>query len=124
MKFRPTILAALAILLIFEAGCSFSPAPERGYAALDVNVEQASVRVLRKGMTICLIRTQLPNIENWKMISRNTEIVIKSRGDYGPATVERFDTKTGIIKDKVMAFAIRNGQPEWAQGFEDDSADR
>ena len=28
-----------------------------------------------------------------------------------------FDTRTGILKDKIMAFAIQDGKPEWAQGF-------
>lgn len=66
-----------------------------------------------------MIRTQLPNVEKWEIINRNTEIVIKSRGDHGPAAVERFDTQTGVLKDTVMAYTVRNGQPEWAQGFED-----
>jgi hypothetical protein len=70
-------------------------------------------------MTICLIRTELPNVERWEIINRNTEIVIKSRGERGPAAVQLFDTRTGILKGKVMAYAIRDGQPEWAQGFED-----
>ena len=34
-----------------------------------------------------------------------TEIVVKSRGNHGPAAVELFDTRTGILKDKIMAFA-------------------
>jgi hypothetical protein len=119
MKFRSPILAGLTALLVSGVGCAFSPAPRRGYAAVDVTVEQAGVRLLRKGMTVCLIRTQLPNVEAWKVISRNTEIVIKSRGDYGPAAVELFDTQTGVLKGRVMAYVIQNGQPEWAQGFED-----
>jgi hypothetical protein len=54
-------------------------------------------------MTICLIRTELPNVERWEIINRNTEIVIKSRGERGPAAVELFDTRTGIPKGKVGA---------------------
>ena len=119
MKFRSVIVACLTAMLISGAGCSFSPAPRRGYASLDVSVEPAGVRLLRRGMTVCLIRTQLPKVEKWEIINRNTEIVIKSRGDYGPAVVERFDTQTGVLKGTVMAFTIREGQPEWAQGFED-----
>jgi hypothetical protein len=68
-------------------------------------------------MTVGLIRTQLPNVENWKLINGNTEIVVKSRGNDGPAAVELFDTRTGILKDKIMAFAIQDRKPEWAQGF-------
>jgi hypothetical protein len=119
MKFRFVILAGLAVLQIFGTGCAVSPAPRRGYAPVDVSVEQAGVRLLRRGMTLCLIRTQLPNVEEWKIINANTEIVVKSRGDRGPAVVERFDTQSGILKDRVMAYAIHSGQPEWALGFED-----
>ena len=114
MKSALEIVAVLAFLLIF--GCVASPVPQR-QASLEVSVEQASVRVLRNGMTVCLIRTELPNVENWKLINGNTEIVVKSRGSHGPAAVERFDTKTGILKDRIMAFAIQNERPEWAQGF-------
>ena len=77
MKLPSAILAGVTSLLI--AGCTIGPPPQRGYDA-EVNVEQAGVRLLRNGMTVCLIRTQLPNVENWKLINGNTEIVIKSRG--------------------------------------------
>ena len=117
MKFRPVILASLTALLIAGAGCAVSPAPKRGYAPLEVSVEQAGVRLLRRGMTVCLIRTGLPKVERWEIINRNTEIVIKSRGDRGPAAVELFDTQSGILKAKVMENAIRDGQPAWATGF-------
>jgi hypothetical protein len=116
MKLPSAIFAGVTSLLI--AGCTIGPPPQRGYDA-EVNVEQAGVRLLRNGMTVCLIRTQLPNVENWKLINGNTEIVIKSRGDHGPAAVERFDTKTGILKDRIMAVAIQDGQPDWAEGFEE-----
>jgi hypothetical protein len=117
VKFRPVIFASLAALLIF-VGCAVSPAPKRGYPPLDVRVEQTSVRLLRRGMTVCLIRTDLPKVERWEIINRNTEIVIKSRGDRGPAAVELFDTQSGILKGKVMEYAIHDGQPAWASGFE------
>ena len=75
--------------------------------------------MLRRGMTVCLIRTELPRVEKWEIISRNTEIVVKSREERGPAVVQLFDTQTGILKGKVLAYTIHDGQPEWAQGFED-----
>jgi hypothetical protein len=119
MNFRFALLVCLTALLVFGAGCAIIPASRKGYAPLDVSVEPAGVRLVRRGMTVCLIRTQLPNVERWEIINRNTEIVIKSRGDRGPAAVEFFDTQTGIPKGKVMTYAIHDGQPEWAQGFED-----
>lgn len=119
MNARFALLVCLTAFLLSGVGCTVSPAPRRGYPAVDVSVEPAGVRLLRRGMTVCLIRTQLPHVERWEIINRNTEIVIKSRGDRGPAAVELFDTQTGILKSKVMAHAIYNGQPDWAQGFEE-----
>jgi hypothetical protein len=116
VKLPPVILASLAALLIFGAGCAVGPAP-KSYRPLDVSVEHAGVRLLRRGMTICLIRTDLPNVERWEIVNRNTEIIIKSRGDGGPAAVELFDTQSGILKAKVMEYAIIDGQPQWASGF-------
>jgi hypothetical protein len=117
VKLRPVILASLTALLIFGEGCAVSPAPKKGYRPLEVRVEHAGVRLLRQGMTICLIRTDLPNVERWEIVNRNTEIIIKSRGDRGPAAVELFDTQSGILKAKVMEHAITDGQPPWASGF-------
>jgi hypothetical protein len=118
MRNRSIILASLIALLISGAGCALSPAPKRGYRPVDVSVEKAGVRLLRRGMTVCLIRTELPNVEKWEIINRNMDIVIKSRGDRGPAVVEMFDTQTGILKSKVMEYGIHSGQPAWAAGFE------
>jgi hypothetical protein len=117
MRLPSAILAGVTSLLI--VGCTISPPRPRGYADLDVNVEQASVRLLRNGMTVCLVRTQLPNVETWKLINGNMEIVVKSRGSHGPAAIELFDTRTGVLKGKIMASAIQDGRPEWAQGFEE-----
>ncbi|HEY5768606.1 MAG TPA: hypothetical protein VIS71_02065 [Terrimicrobium sp.] len=114
MKFRFAMLALVTCLLV--TGCTIGPPPQRGYDA-EVNVEQAGVRLLRNGMTVCLIRPQFPNVEKWELINGNTEIVIKSRGDRGPASVERFDTKTGILKDRITAVEIQEGRPDWAEGF-------
>jgi hypothetical protein len=117
VKLRPMIVATLTALLICSKGCSVSPAPQKGYRPLDVRVEHPGVRLLRQGMTVCLIRTDLPNVEKWEVVNRNTEIIIKSRGDRGPAAVELFDTQSGILKAKVMEDAIADGYPHWASGF-------
>ena len=114
LRFSP--LFALALLLTI--GCTTAPPRQRGYVA-DVRVEEAGVRLLRSGMTVCLIRTESPRVEDWRLINGNTEIVVKSRGDRGLATVERFDTRTGIRKDRIVAAEIRDGQPAWAEGFEE-----
>jgi hypothetical protein len=116
VNLRLSTLFALIILL--TTGCTISPPRQRGYVA-DVRVEEAGVRLLRSGMTVCLIRTESPRVEDWRLINGNTEIVVKTRGDRGLATVERFDTRTGIRKDRIVAVEIKEGQPDWAEGFEE-----
>jgi hypothetical protein len=88
-------------------------------APVNVHVEQSQVRLLRNGKTIAVCRTQLPEIENWKLINGNRQIVVKSRGRHGPAAVELFNVVDGSLADKVMAFSIKNGKPAWARGFEE-----
>jgi hypothetical protein len=98
---------------------SSKPTEMAAAAPVKVHVEQSQVRLLRNGKTIAVCRTQLPEIENWKLINGNRQIVVKSRGRHGPAAVELFNVVDGSLADKVMAFAIRNGKPEWARGFEE-----
>jgi hypothetical protein len=81
--------------------------------------EQGRIRILQNGRTVSVIRTQLPNVEQYRFENEKRQIVVKSRANHGPAAVELFDTKTGTLRDKVMAFAIRNGQPSWARGMQD-----
>jgi hypothetical protein len=108
-------------LLIALAGALFALSPQARAAAagVQVQVEQSQVRLLRSGKTIAICRTQLPEIEKWKLINGNRQIVVKSRGRHGPAAVELFNVMDGSLADKVMAFAITNGKPEWARGFEE-----
>ncbi len=106
-----------------SAGPDYNPASKAtqmgAVAQVKVHVEQSQVRLLRNGKTIAVCRTQLPEIENWKLINGNRQIVVKSRGRHGPASVELFNVVDGSLADKIMAFAIENGKPEWARGFEE-----
>ncbi|HCN75899.1 MAG TPA: hypothetical protein DIT13_01745 [Verrucomicrobiales bacterium] len=61
----------------------------------------------------------MPNVETWRLVRGDTQIIVKSRGARGPATVELFDTATGTLRDKVLAYAIRSSGASWAYGFED-----
>ncbi len=84
-----------------------------------VRVEQSQVRLVRNGKTIAICRTQLFEIENWKLINGNRQIVVKSRGRHGPAAVELFNVVDGSLADKIIAFAIKDGKPVWARGLEE-----
>ncbi|MGB6222508.1 hypothetical protein [Haloferula sp.] len=58
-----------------------------------------------------------PNVEETKFINEQDQIVVKSRGNHGPATVQLFDSKTGRQEGKVMAYEITDDQPLWAAGM-------
>jgi hypothetical protein len=106
-----------------SAGPDYNPSTKltkmAAAAGVQVRVEQSQVRLLRNGKTIAVCRTQLPEIEKWKLINGNRQIVVKSRGRHGPAAVELFNVVDGSLADKVIAFAIDDGKPEWAHGFEE-----
>jgi hypothetical protein len=91
----------------------------QGYGRMTASVGQSQIQILQNGRTISTLRTASPNIESHHFTSGQSQMVVKSRGNHGPATVELFDTKTGILRDKVLAFAIENGQPSWARGMQD-----
>lgn len=120
-------LLSVAFLSVFFAACvttdEATSAPAggpSGAGAFTRQVEQGQVRVLEAGETVSVLKTASPNIEVARFTGPGQEeMVVKSRGNHGPATVELFDTRTGQLKDKVLAFAIQNGQPSWAAGMED-----
>ena len=114
----PVALVCLAPLLM--AGCITTSAPPNPGGVVQVWVEQSSVRVLRNGKTLSVIKPKLPNVERWKLVQNDTAIVIKSRASRrDPAAVELFDISTGALKQQLMTFSLYTGQPSWARGFED-----
>jgi hypothetical protein len=114
----PVALVCLAALL--TVGCITTSAPPSPGGIVQVWVEQSSVRVLRNGKTLSVIKPKLPSVEQWKLVQNGTAIVIKSRANrQDPAAVELFDISTGALKERLMTFALYTGQPTWARGFED-----
>ena len=90
-----------------------------GYGPMTASVGQSQVQVMQNGQVVSTLRTASPNVESHHFTSGQSQMVVKSRGNHGPATVELFDTKTGVLRDKILAFAIENGQPAWARGMQD-----
>jgi hypothetical protein len=86
---------------------------------MTASVGQGQVRVMQNGQVISTLRTASPNVESHHFTSGQSQMVVKSRGNHGPATVELFDTKTGVLRDKILAYAIQNGHPSWARGMQD-----
>ena len=86
---------------------------------LVASVKQGRVVITQGGRTVSSLKTAAPNVETYRFTPGQKQIVIKSRGNHGPATVELFDVHSGVLRDKVLAYAIRGGRPSWARGMED-----
>lgn len=84
---------------------------------LSARVGNGKVTILEGSRTVSVCTTALPNVEETKFISEQQQIVVKSRGAHGPATVQLFDTATGSQKSSVAAYNIRGGNPSWADGM-------
>jgi len=84
---------------------------------LVASVGQGRVTIREGSRTVSVCTTALPNVEETKFISEQQQIVVKSRGNHGPATVQLFDTATGAAKASVAAYNIRGGNPSWAAGM-------
>ncbi len=76
-----------------------------------------AVTIMEGKRKVAVCRTSSPNIEETRFINEQQQIVVKSRGNHGPATVELFDSFTGKQKGSVKAYEIHDGKPSWAAGM-------
>lgn len=131
MKFPIFHLVALA-LLFFSTGCettstgeaevpSFTnttPAAGAGESSpFEGKVIPGGVEMYEMGTKITTLKSSLPNVEAWKFVNGGSQVAIKSRASHGPAAVELFDVSGGVLREKVMAFDIKDGKPEWAASY-------
>jgi hypothetical protein len=88
-------------------------AGEKGWTA---DVKQGEVVVKQGGEKMCIVKTQLPFVEETRFLNWQGKkcLAIKSRARHGPAALELFDAHTGALVDKIMAFAVENDKPAWA----------
>lgn len=75
-----------------------------------------SVTIREGGRVLTSFRTASPNVEETRWVAEQEQIVVKSRGNHGPATVELFNSRTGAKLGSVMAYQAANG-PAWASGM-------
>ena len=97
----------------------YNARPTQGTGSLRAEVAQGGVRITQGGKKVVFLQTASPNVERQHFINNKSQVVVKSRGNHGPATVELFDARTGTLKGKVLSYAIQNGQPAWARGMQD-----
>ncbi len=97
---------------------SVAAAPASSYYEPIFSVNGRRTVTIMKGPTqISICRTASPNVEETRFVNDQQQIVVKSRGSHGPATVQLFKTADGSELDRVMAHEIRNNQPAWAAGM-------
>lgn len=88
----------------------------RGFSQpLSVMTRAGMVTVREGDRVLSSFPTASPNVEETRWHSEQEQIVVKSRANHGPATVQLFDSRSGRELGRVMAYDIRNGQPEWAK---------
>lgn len=75
-----------------------------------------AVTIREGGRVLTSFRTAGPNVEQTRWYAEQEQIVVKSRGNHGPATVELFNSRTGAKMGTVMAYEAANG-PAWARGM-------
>lgn len=115
----PTRLILIFLAAFTYTACSSLPSRQQEAHNYQAHVVQEGLEISENGKLIVRIKTALPNVEDWKFVEEGGYVITKSRGSHGPASVEKFESRTGILRDKVLAYAIRNGEAEWAKGFED-----
>ena len=76
-----------------------------------------SVTIMEGSSRVSTLQTASPNVEQTRFISEQEQIVVKSRGNHGPATVQLFNSRSGRLEGTVMAYEIKNNQPSWAAGM-------
>lgn len=76
-----------------------------------------SVTIREGSRPVSSFRTASPNAEQTRWYQEQEQIVVKSCGYYGPATVELFESRSGRKLGAVMAHELANGGPAWATGM-------
>ena len=120
----PILTLTLSQCLVVEPGANGSgtatqlpgSAPSYGQP-LTAETGAGSVTIREGSRVVSSFRTASPNVEQTRWHAEQEQIVVKSRGNHGPATVQLFNSRSGRELGRVMAYDIRNGQPAWAAGM-------
>ena len=107
----------------YEVGyhAGIRPGDARGHPVygppLTAKVGEGEVKIYEGERKVSVCQTGRPFVEKTKFINEQQQIVIKSRGNHGAATIELYDTATGKMKAQVMAYDAADGDPAWAAGM-------
>ena len=101
-----------------DAAANASSSPSYGQPLTAVK-GQGRVTIMEGSRTVATCYTASPNIEQTRWYEEQEQIVVKSRGNHGPATVQLFDSRTGRQLGTVKAYELANGGPQWAAGMAD-----
>lgn len=85
-------------------------------APLTVEVAAGMVTIREAGKVVTSFTAARHNVEKTRWYDEQEKIVVKSRGNHGPATVELFDSRSGKKLGSVMAYEAATG-PQWAQSM-------
>jgi hypothetical protein len=91
--------------------------PVESAGPLSASTSGDSVIIRQGGRVLSSFRAASPIIEETRWRDEQNRIVVKSRGNRGPATVQLFDPRSGREVGRVMAYDIRGGKPAWAAGM-------
>jgi hypothetical protein len=94
-----------------------APAPASDGQPLEAVNGKGTVIIVEGSRKVTVCHTASPHIEQTRFINEQQQIVVKSRGNHGPATVQLFDTRSGAEQGRVMAYDIRGSSPPWAAGM-------
>ena len=84
---------------------------------LTVTSGPGMVTIREGNRTLSAPRTAMPNVEETRWYNEQEQLVVKSRANHGPATVQLFDSRTGRQEGTVMAYELSSGGPAWAKGM-------
>jgi len=124
---RPLLIALLAPLLLAACGGDggsdlvgepvyADPSNEEGLRAIP-DLGMVAIMEGRDARAIC--RTAAREVEQVRFVDGQQRLVVKSRNEDGPATIQLFDTATGAEIDRLSATEVRDNPPPWAAGLAD-----
>lgn len=129
MKFRPHHCLLVAALFSGCASDEVREGPKPPPAAAEwapsnpaeidfqAFVIPGGLEINEDGKPVSRVRSAQPVLERWAFVKDGRQLIVKSRGAEGPATVELFDSRTGIQRDKIAADQVIDGRPAWAAAF-------